>query len=69
MTSDEILTQTTCSVPEAATVLGISRESAYRAARAGELPVIRLGRRQVVSVAQLRALLGLPVDRVDPARR
>lgn len=35
-------------VAEAAANLGISRASAYLAARSGELPVIRVGRRLVV---------------------
>ena len=47
----------TVSVPEAAEILGISRESAYKAVRAGEIPVLTLGRRYVVSVARLRSLL------------
>jgi hypothetical protein len=55
-----ILDQPTCTVPEAGRVLGISRESAYRAACDGSLPVIQLGRRKVVPVARLRELLGLP---------
>ena len=33
----------TCSVPEAAKILGISRSAGYEAARTGELPVMRFG--------------------------
>jgi excisionase family DNA binding protein len=40
--------QLTMSVDEAAEALGVSRGSAYKAARAGELPVIRLGKRFLV---------------------
>jgi excisionase family DNA binding protein len=46
-------------VPEAAELLGISRESAYKAAKAGELPTVSLGRRRLVPVARLHALLGI----------
>ena len=46
------------SVPEAAELLGISRESAYKAARAGQLPTVTLGRRLLVPVARLHAFLG-----------
>jgi excisionase family DNA binding protein len=46
-------------VPEAAELLGISRESAYKAARAGQLPTVTLGRRLLVPVARLNAFLGV----------
>ena len=46
-------------IPEAADLLGISRESGYKAARSGQLPTVTLGRRKLVPVARLRALLGL----------
>jgi len=49
----------TCSVHEAAAVLGISLGSAYAAARAGELPALRVGRRFIVPVRQLAKLLGV----------
>lgn len=39
----------TMTVEEAAEVLQISRKSAYLAARRGELPIIRIGRRLLVS--------------------
>jgi predicted DNA-binding transcriptional regulator AlpA len=44
-------------VPRAATILGISRASAYRLAAAGELPVRRLGGRVYVVTAGLRELV------------
>ena len=47
----------TLTVPEAAAVLGIGRDLAYRAAARGELPTIRIGRRLVVPRAQLDRLL------------
>jgi len=47
----------TLSVDEAALLLGVSRQSAYAAARAGELPVLRLGRRILVVRKALDELL------------
>ena len=48
----------TVTVERAGQVLGISRGSAYEAARTGELPTIRLGRRLVVPTARLLEMLG-----------
>ncbi len=48
---------------EAAELLGISRASAYQCVRRGEIPALGLGRRIVITRAQLESLLGpLPVD-------
>lgn len=47
----------TLTVPEAAMVLGISRALAYEAARTGDLPTIRFGRRLVVPRAALDRVL------------
>lgn len=52
----------TLSIEEAAQVLGVSRGLAYEAARRGELPTIRLGRRLLVPTARLREMLGEPGD-------
>lgn len=49
----------TVTVEQAGEVLGISRRSAYRAAGAGELPTIRVGRRLLVPTARLLDLLGV----------
>ena len=57
LTLAELSQRPTITVPEAADILGISRESAYKAARAGELPVLMLGRRMVVPTAPLVRLL------------
>lgn len=57
----------TVTVEEAAHLLGIGRQSAYQAARAGELPTIRLGRRLLVPRCKLDALLGLENDEGRPA--
>jgi excisionase family DNA binding protein len=48
----------TYTVTEAATVLGISRTSAYERVHAGELPALRLGRRIVITRAVVDAMLG-----------
>ncbi len=47
----------TFSVEEAAKLLGISRNSAYAAIRAGEIPSCRFGRRLVVPKAGVDRLL------------
>jgi hypothetical protein len=46
------------SVEEAGTILGISRMSAYAAAKRGDLPVIWIGRRAIVPRLALERLLG-----------
>jgi excisionase family DNA binding protein len=48
----------TLTVEEAAGILGIGRNSAYEAARRGELPVIRLGRRLVIPRQAFERFLG-----------
>jgi excisionase family DNA binding protein len=47
----------TMSVEDAADVLGISRSLAYELVRKGELPSLRLGRRLVVPVRSVEALV------------
>jgi excisionase family DNA binding protein len=44
-------------VPEAARLLGISKDTAYEAAHRGELPVKMIGRRMLVPRAALLRLL------------
>ena len=51
-----------CSVEEAAEILEISRGSAYKAARSGEIPAIRVGARYVIPVRRLASMLGEDVD-------
>jgi excisionase family DNA binding protein len=46
-------------VEQACRLLGISRSAGYRAATAGDLPILRLGRRIYVPTARLLAMLGL----------
>jgi excisionase family DNA binding protein len=53
----------TITVDEAAPLLSLSRSAAYEAARRGEIPVIRIGRRVIVKTRPLLELLGLiPAD-------
>ncbi len=47
----------TVTVTQAARILGISRGSAYEAAKTGELPVIRIGKRLLVSMEALDRML------------
>lgn len=47
----------TYTVPEAAEVLGISRNSAYEAVRTGQIPSVRFGRRIVVPHKVIERLL------------
>jgi excisionase family DNA binding protein len=47
----------TITVEEAAELLGIGRTAAYQAARRGQLPTCRLGRRLLVPVPALIELL------------
>lgn len=54
--------QPTVTVEEAGRLLGLSRGSAYEAAKRGDLPTIRIGRRYLVPTAQLRKLLGLDTE-------
>lgn len=52
-------------VDEARAFLRLSREAAYKAAASGQLPVVRIGRRVLVSTAGLRRMLAL--DEPKPA--
>jgi len=47
----------TMTVVEAAKQLGIGRNQAYAAARRGELPVIRIGKRLVVPLAAFERMM------------
>jgi len=56
---DEIESRLTLSVEETASLLGLGRSAAYEAARRGELPSRRLGRRVIVPVPALLHWLGI----------
>ncbi len=57
---DELAAHATISVERTAEVLGLGRTAAYEAARRGEFPTRRLGRRIVVPVPALLEWLGVP---------
>ena len=57
---DALATRTTITVEEAASLLGIGRSAAYEAARRGQLPTRRLGRRLLVPVPALLEWLRAP---------
>lgn len=52
-----VFERVTVSVEEAGRLLGISRGSAYEAARRGDIPTLRIGKRLIVPVAALQSLL------------
>ena len=52
----------THSVTEAATILGISRTTAYECVRTGELPSLRLRGRIVVPIVALEAMIAASRD-------
>jgi excisionase family DNA binding protein len=52
----------TVTVEEAATILGVGRNKAYEAARAGQIPTVRIGKRLLVPVAALERLLAVGVQ-------
>ena len=55
----------TLTIGQCAELLGISKNTAYEAARSGQLagvPVLRVGRRLLVPTASLHAVLGLESD-------
>ena len=47
----------TVSVEDAGKMLGIGRVSAYKAVRAGEIPVIKLGKRLLVPLTAINRML------------
>ena len=51
------LVRRTITIEEAGAQLGISRNAAYAAARRGEIPTISMGRRKLVPIAALNAML------------
>lgn len=51
------MTKSTITIPEAAEVLGIGRTAAYDAARTGQIPVIKIGKRLLVPKTALDRML------------
>ncbi|RFA12803.1 hypothetical protein B7R21_09880 [Subtercola boreus] len=48
--------------PETGTLLGLSKNSTYAAAKAGEIPTLRAGGRYLVPVAKLLELVGIEAE-------
>lgn len=65
MKASDLRGRLTVTVPEAGEVLGIGRGVAYRAAAAGEIPTLMLGRRLLVPVPKLLELVGASLDDLD----
>lgn len=53
--------QKTISVPEAGRALGVGPSLSYRLAKAGQIPVLRLGRKLRVPLAALEEMLKNPM--------
>ncbi|MBZ9710495.1 helix-turn-helix domain-containing protein [Mesorhizobium sp. ESP7-2] len=56
--SDQQITRATITIVEAAHRLGIGRNQAYEAAKRGEIPSIKIGKRLLVPKAALEKMLG-----------
>jgi excisionase family DNA binding protein len=54
---EPIICRKTITIEETAKVLGIGRNKAYEAARTGEIPTIRIGKRILVPSAALEQML------------
>lgn len=57
MNREQLSERVTINVEEAGKALGLSRAAAYNAARRGDIPTIRIGKRLLVSTKALLALL------------
>ncbi len=56
----EVLTRAAVDVPLAGRMLGISKNTAYRAVRDGSLPAVKVAGQFRVPTAKLREMLGIP---------
>jgi hypothetical protein len=54
-------------VPKAGALLGLGRYASYEAAKKGELPVVRAGKRFIVPIRALEKMLELPPDTLTEA--
>ncbi len=61
----ELGSRLTITVEEAASLLGLGRSAAYEAARRGEIPNRKLGRRVIVPVPAFLAWLGVQPTTVE----
>lgn len=58
--SDTDSLKLTMTVPEAGALIGLARNSAYAAAKRGDIPTLTVGRRLLVPTAMFLAMLGVP---------
>ncbi len=58
-TLTDLQSRTVLNVPEAGALVGLGRAASYAAAKRGDLPTVRIGRRVVVPVPMLLRLLGV----------
>jgi excisionase family DNA binding protein len=61
----EPLQSLTLTIPQAAQMLGISISKTYEAARAGQLPIIRIGTRVLISRKRLEDFVNGIEDSID----
>lgn len=54
---DDTKTRQTLTIPETARALGIGRNQGYEAARRGEIPTVKIGKRLLVPLIALERLL------------
>ncbi|MCP4384513.1 MAG: helix-turn-helix domain-containing protein [Hyphomicrobiales bacterium] len=66
LTLDALDGRVALTVEEVASLLGLGRSAAYEAARRGEIPTRRLGRRLLVPVPALLSWLGATADADEP---
>jgi hypothetical protein len=62
-----LLDRPTITIPEAGRLLDLSRNSAYDAAKRGEIPTLRFNKRIVVPTMALRRMLGLEQQASGPS--
>ena len=51
-----------CSIPDAATALGLGRSKIYQLIGEGQLETVSIGRRRLVRVESVRTLAGKPAS-------
>ncbi|SFV14520.1 DNA binding domain-containing protein, excisionase family [Methylobacterium sp. 174MFSha1.1] len=62
----EVLTRAWVDIPCTARFLGIGKNAAYRAVKAGEIPSVKIGGLIRVPTAPLREMAGLPAHEAAP---
>jgi excisionase family DNA binding protein len=62
LTAEDLESRITLTVEEVASLLGLGRTAAYEAARRGEIPTRRLGRRVLIPVPAFQAWLAFGND-------